>query len=53
MFEDDIVICADSKGKVEEHLERWSYSIPWKGRGVKNDYVCEVTGSKNKEGGGF
>ncbi|XP_063616024.1 uncharacterized protein LOC134789301, partial [Penaeus indicus] len=32
MFADDTVLCRESKGEVEEHLERWRHALEKRGR---------------------
>ncbi|MCJ8738183.1 hypothetical protein PDJAM_G00032490 [Pangasius djambal] len=43
MFADDIVICSESRGQVEENLERWRFALERRGMKVsrsKTEYVC-------------
>ena len=43
MFADDIVICSESKEKVEEKLESWIYALERRGMKVnrrKTEYMC-------------
>ena len=43
MFADDIVICSESKGRVEEKLESWRYALERRGIKVnrkKTEYMC-------------
>ena len=43
MFADDIVICSESKERVEEKLERWIYALERRGMKVnrrKTEYMC-------------
>ncbi|KAK3554542.1 hypothetical protein QTP70_025394 [Hemibagrus guttatus] len=43
MFEDDIVICSDSREQVEENLERWRFALERRGMKVsrsKTEYMC-------------
>ncbi|KAK3536457.1 hypothetical protein QTP86_012613 [Hemibagrus guttatus] len=43
MFADDIVICSESRGQVEENLERWRFALERRGMKVsrsKTEYMC-------------
>ena len=43
MFADDIVICSESKERVEEKLESWIYALERRGmkvNGRKTEYMC-------------
>ena len=43
MFADDIVICSESKERVEEKLESWMYALERRGMKVnrrKTEYTC-------------
>ena len=43
MFEDDIVICSESKERVEEKLDSWIYALERSGMKVnrrKTEYMC-------------
>ena len=43
MFEDDIVICSESKERVEEKLDSWIYALERRGMKVnrrKTEYMC-------------
>ena len=43
MFADDIVICSESKERVEEKLENWRYALERRGMKVnrrKTEYMC-------------
>ena len=43
MFADDIVICSDSKERVEEKLETWRCALERRGMKVnrrKTEYIC-------------
>ncbi|KAK3522813.1 hypothetical protein QTP86_002563, partial [Hemibagrus guttatus] len=43
MFADDIVICIESRGQVEENLERWRFALERRGMKVsrsKTEYMC-------------
>ena len=43
MFADDIVICGENRGQVEESLEQWRYALERRGMKVsrsKTEYMC-------------
>ncbi|MCJ8736312.1 hypothetical protein PDJAM_G00258120 [Pangasius djambal] len=43
MFENDIVICSESREQVEENLERWKFALERRGMKVnrsKTEYMC-------------
>ena len=57
MFADDIVICSDSKERVEEKLESWRYALERRGMKVnrrKTEYMCvnerQVKGTLQMQG---
>ena len=57
MFADDIVICSESKERVEEKLESWIYALERRGMKVnsrKTEYVCvnerQVKGTVKMQG---
>ena len=57
MFADDIVICSESKERVEEKLESWKYDLERRGMKVnrrKTEYMCvnerQVNGTVNMQG---
>ena len=57
MFADDIVICSESKERVEEKLESWRYALERRGMKVnrrKTEYMCvnekQVKGTVKMQG---
>ena len=50
MFTDDIVICSEIRGQVEESLERWRYALERGGMKVKKRDILGVNG---REDGGM
>ena len=57
MFADDIVICSESKERVEETLESWRYALERRGMKVnrrKTEYMCvnerQVNGTMKMQG---
>ena len=57
MFADDIVICSESKNRVEEKLESWRYALERRGMKVnrrKTEYMCvnkrQVNGTVKMQG---
>ena len=53
MFADDIVICSESKERVEEKLESWRYALERRGMKVnrrKTEYMCVNERQDNSSG---
>ena len=57
MFADDIVICSESKERVEEKLDSWTYALERRGMKVnsrKTEYMCvnerKVNGTVKMQG---
>ena len=52
MFTDDIVICEETREKVERRLESWKYALERRGMKVsssKTEYLCINRGNDNKK----